>query len=36
MSLLEIKNIDCFYGDVQVIYDVSMHVEEGEIISMSR
>ncbi len=34
MSLLEIKNIDCFYGDVQVVYDVSMHVEEGEIISM--
>jgi branched-chain amino acid transport system ATP-binding protein len=34
MSLLEIKNINCYYGDVQVIYDVSMHVEEGEIISM--
>ena len=34
MSLLEIKHINCFYGDVQVIYDVSMHVEEGEIISM--
>jgi branched-chain amino acid transport system ATP-binding protein len=34
MSLLEIKNIDCFYGDVQVVYDVSMHVEEGEIISI--
>ena len=34
MSLLEIKNINCFYGDVQVIYDVSMHIEEGEIISM--
>ncbi len=34
MSLLEIKNINCFYGDVQVIYGVSMHVEEGEIISM--
>jgi branched-chain amino acid transport system ATP-binding protein len=34
MSLLEIKNINCFYGDVQVIYDVSMHVNEGEIISM--
>ena len=34
MSLLEIKNINCFYGDVQVTYDVSMHVNEGEIISM--
>jgi branched-chain amino acid transport system ATP-binding protein len=34
MSLLEIKNINCYYGDVQVIYDVSMRVEEGEIISL--
>ncbi|MBN2284284.1 MAG: ABC transporter ATP-binding protein [Deltaproteobacteria bacterium] len=34
MSLLEINKITCFYGDVQVIYDVSMHVDEGEIISM--
>lgn len=34
MALLDIKNINCFYGDVQVIYDVSMHVEEGEIISI--
>jgi branched-chain amino acid transport system ATP-binding protein len=34
MALLEIKNINCFYGDVQVIYDVSMHIEEGEVISL--
>jgi branched-chain amino acid transport system ATP-binding protein len=34
MALLDIKNINCFYGDVQVIYDISMHVEEGEIISI--
>ena len=34
MSLLEIKNINCFYGDVQVIYDLSMHIEEGEVISL--
>jgi branched-chain amino acid transport system ATP-binding protein len=34
MSLLEIKNINCYYGDVQVIYDVSMRVEEGEVISL--
>jgi branched-chain amino acid transport system ATP-binding protein len=34
MSLLEIKNINCNYGDVQVIYDVSMRVEEGEVISL--
>jgi len=34
MALLEIKNINCFYGDVQVIYDVSMHIEEGEVVSL--
>ena len=34
MSLLDIKNIDCFYGDVQVVYDVSMHINEGEIVSI--
>ena len=34
MALLEIKHINCFYGDVQVIYDVSMHIEEGEVISL--
>jgi branched-chain amino acid transport system ATP-binding protein len=34
MALLEIKNINCFYGDVQVIYDVSLHINEGEVISL--
>jgi branched-chain amino acid transport system ATP-binding protein len=34
MALLEIKNINCFYGDVQVIYNVSMHIEEGEVVSL--
>jgi len=34
MALLDIKNINCFYGDVQVIYDVSLHIEEGEVISL--
>jgi branched-chain amino acid transport system ATP-binding protein len=34
MALLEIKNINCFYGDVQVIYDVSLHIDEGEVISL--
>jgi len=34
MALLEIKNINCYYGDVQVIYNVSMHIEEGEVISL--
>ena len=34
MALLDIKNINCFYGDVQVIYSVSLHIDEGEIISL--
>ncbi len=34
MPLLDIRKINCFYGDVQVIYDVSMYVEHGEIISL--
>lgn len=34
MALLDIKDINCFYGDVQVVYDVSMNIEQGEIISL--
>ena len=34
MALLEIKKINCFYGDVQVTYDVSLHINEGEVISL--
>jgi len=32
--VLEIKGIDVFYGDVQVIWDVSFRVGEGEIVAM--
>lgn len=32
--MLEIKNIDVFYGDVQVIWDVSFEVKEGEIVAL--
>jgi branched-chain amino acid transport system ATP-binding protein len=32
--MLEIKGIDVFYGDVQVIWDVSFEVHEGEIVSL--
>lgn len=34
MSLLDIKRIDIYYGDVQVVYGVALHIDEGEIISM--
>jgi branched-chain amino acid transport system ATP-binding protein len=32
--VLEIKNIDVFYGDVQVIWDISFNVKEGEIVAL--
>ena len=32
--MLEIKNIDVFYGDAQALWDVSMAVEEKEIVTM--
>ncbi|WP_432734531.1 ABC transporter ATP-binding protein [Maridesulfovibrio sp. FT414] len=34
MSLLKIDNIDVSYGDVQVIFDLSLHVNEGEVVSI--
>jgi branched-chain amino acid transport system ATP-binding protein len=34
MALLEVKNIDVFYGDVQVIFGLSLRVEEGEVVSI--
>lgn len=34
MSFLEINNIDVFYGDVQVIFGLSLNVKEGEVVSI--
>ncbi len=34
MSFLEVKNIDVFYGDVQVIFDLSLRIEQGEVVSI--
>ncbi len=34
MSLLKIENIDASYGDVQVIYDLSLKVEKKEVVSI--
>jgi branched-chain amino acid transport system ATP-binding protein len=34
MPFLELKNIDVFYGDVQVIFGLSLRVEEGEVVSI--
>jgi len=32
--VLEIKNIEVFYGDVQVIWDVSFDVKQGEVVAL--
>ncbi len=32
--MLEIKNIDVFYGDVQVIWNISFEVKQGEIVAL--
>lgn len=32
--MLEIKNIDVFYGDVQVVWDVSFDVKKGEVVAL--
>ena len=34
MSMLEIKDLNCFYGNVQVLWDVNMHIEEGELVAL--
>ena len=34
MSFLEVKNIDVYYGDVQVIFDLSLKIAEGEVVSI--
>lgn len=32
--MLEVKNIDVFYGDVQVVWDVSFEVRKGEVVAL--
>jgi branched-chain amino acid transport system ATP-binding protein len=34
MSLLKVNNLNAFYGDVQVLFDVFLEVNEGEIVSV--
>lgn len=34
MSFLEVANIDVYYGDVQVIFELSLHVNQGEVVSI--
>ena len=32
--MLEIRNIDVFYGDVQVLWNVSFDVKQGEVVAL--
>ncbi len=32
--MLEVDSINCFYGNIQVLWDVTMRVEEGEIMAL--
>ena len=34
MSLLEIRNVSAGYGDLKVLFDVSMHVNQGEVVCL--
>jgi branched-chain amino acid transport system ATP-binding protein len=34
MPFLELKNVDVFYDDVQVVFGLSLKVEEGEVVSI--
>jgi branched-chain amino acid transport system ATP-binding protein len=34
MPFLDIQNIDVYYGDVQVIFDLSLNVAKGEVVSI--
>ena len=34
MNILELRNINSYYGNIQVLYDISLHVEQGEIITL--
>ncbi len=34
MKLMELENIDAYYGNAQALYDVSLYIEKGEIVTL--
>jgi len=34
MSILKIENVNCFYGNVQSLWDINLEVEQGEIVAL--
>ncbi len=33
-KILEMKNVDSFYGNIQALYDINLHIDQGEIITL--
>jgi branched-chain amino acid transport system ATP-binding protein len=33
-ALLQVRNLDAFYGEIQILYDVSLEVQPGEIVAI--
>ena len=34
MAMLSIENLNCFYGNVQALWDIQMSIEEGEVVAL--
>ncbi|MDR0491622.1 MAG: ATP-binding cassette domain-containing protein, partial [Oscillospiraceae bacterium] len=34
MAMLNIENLNCFYGNVQALWNVNLRVEEGELVAL--
>jgi len=34
MSLLEVKDLNSYYGDSHILFDVSLHVEKNEVVAL--
>ena len=34
MSLLEVKDLNSFYGDSHILFDVSLHVDKNEVVAL--
>lgn len=34
MTLLDVSNVNTFYGDSHILFDVSMHVNENEVVAL--
>ena len=33
-KMLELNHVDSFYGNIQALYDVNLHIDQGEIITL--